>query len=110
MMQRKNAEDFVLATGETHSVKEFVSLAFKHAGVRGLWSGEGMEEKFRVFQENTILAEVNKEFYRPAELTFLHGDSSLAREELGWTPKISFDKLVQRMVECDLKLYEERKS
>jgi len=110
MLNQKEPKEYLLSSNETHSVKEFVSSAFGHAGVHGLWSGEGMEEKFRVFQENTVLAEINKEFYRPAELTFLHGDSSLAREELGWTPKISFDKLVQRMVECDLKLLEEGKS
>ena len=63
-----------------------------------------MDEKFRLFQENTVLAEINKDFYRPAEVELLYGDSTPAREELGWTPKISFDKLVERMVENDLRL------
>jgi GDPmannose 4,6-dehydratase len=105
MLNQEKPKEYLLSSNETHSVKEFVSSAFGHAGVHGLWSGEGMEEKFRVFQENTILAEINKEFYRPAELTFLNGDSSLAREELGWTPEILFDKLVKNMVECDLAIY-----
>ena len=63
-----------------------------------------MDEKFRLFQENTVLAEISEEFYRPAEVDLLYGDSNPAREELGWTPEISFDKLVSRMVENDLRL------
>ena len=62
----------------------------------------GTDEKFRVFQENTILAEINEDFYRPAEVELLYGDSSPARKELGWVPDISFDMLVERMVKHDL--------
>ena len=65
-----------------------------------------MDEKFRVFQENTILAEINEEFYRPAEVELLYGDSSPARKELEWMPKISFDMLVERMVKNDLAIAE----
>jgi GDPmannose 4,6-dehydratase len=103
MLNQEKPKEYVLSSNETHSVKEFVSKAFAVAGIHGLWSGDGKSEKFRLFQENTILAEVNDKFYRPAEVDLLYGDSTPAREELGWTPKISFDKLVERMVENDLK-------
>ena len=94
----------MLSSNETHSVKEFVSLAFQEAGIAGLWSGEGLDEKFRIFQENKILAEVNEEFYRPAEIDLLFGDSNPIREELGWRPQYSFQDLVKRMVNHDLKI------
>jgi GDPmannose 4,6-dehydratase len=69
-----------------------------------------MAEKFRLFQENDVLAEINKKFYRPAEVDILHGDSTPIREELGWEPNISFDKLVESMVENDLAILNREKS
>ena len=110
MVQHETPNDYVVATGETHSVRDFVQRAFGHADVPGLWSGEGMNEKFRVFQENTVLAEINEKFYRPAEVDLLHGDSTPAREELGWKPEISFDKLVESMVDNDLAICRKEKS
>jgi GDPmannose 4,6-dehydratase len=104
MMQQDEPKEHILASGETHSIKDFVTTAFAAAGIPGLWSGEGMDEKFRLFQENTVLAEIDNEFYRPAEVELLWGDSTSARKELGWEPQISFDKLVERMVHCDLAL------
>jgi len=102
MLNQDKPKDYVLSSNETHSVKDFVSKAFAAASVPGLWSGEGMAEKFRLFQGNNVLAEINKKFYRPAEVDILHGDSTPIREELGWEPDISFDKLVESMVENDL--------
>tara|TARA_B100001964_G_scaffold238670_1_gene304597 strand:- start:192 stop:1265 length:1074 start_codon:yes stop_codon:yes gene_type:complete len=102
MLNQDKPKDYVLSSNETHSVKDFVSKAFAAASVPGLWSGEGMAEKFRLFQGNNVLAEINKKFYRPAEVDILHGDSTPIREELGWEPNISFDKLVESMVENDL--------
>jgi GDPmannose 4,6-dehydratase len=104
MLNQDEPKEYVLSSNETHSVKDFVSKAFDEAGIPGLWSGEGMDEKFRVFQENIILAEINEEFYRPAEVDLLYGDSTPARNDLGWSPQISFDKLVRRMVQNDLRL------
>ena len=106
MLNQDKPKDYVLSSGETHSVKSFVEKAFTFAGVPGLWSGEGMEAKFRLFQENKALAEINEKFYRPAEVDLLHGDSTPAREELGWKPEISFDKLVESMVKNDLSLWQ----
>jgi GDPmannose 4,6-dehydratase len=105
MLNQEEPKEYVLSSNETHSVKEFVSLAFKYAGVSGSWGGEGMDEKFKVHDgDAAVLAETIKEFYRPAEVQLLYGDSNPIREELGWKPEISFDKLVQRMVQNDLDL------
>ena len=108
MLNQKEPKEYVLSSNETHSVKEFVSLAFQEAGIAGLWSGEGLDEKFRIFQENKILAEVNEEFYRPAEVDLLYGDSNPIREELGWQPQYSFQDLVKRMVDNDLEIIKKR--
>ena len=105
MLNQSEPNEYVLSSNETHSVKEFVSEAFAAAGVPGLWSGEGMDEKFRLFQENTALAEINEKFYRPAEVELLYGDSNPAREKLGWKPEVSFSDLVKKMVNADLKEY-----
>jgi GDPmannose 4,6-dehydratase len=82
-----------------------VSQAFQNAGIPGLWSGEGLKAKFRIFQENTVLAEVDQKWFRPAEVDLLHGDPSVAEKELGWKRNISFDDMVKDMVESDLILY-----
>jgi GDPmannose 4,6-dehydratase len=108
MLNQEEPKEYVLSSNETHSVKEFVSLAFQEAGIAGLWSGEGVDEKFRVFQENKILAEVNEDFYRPAEVNLLYGDSTPIREELGWKPEFSFQDLVKRMVNNDLEIAKKR--
>ena len=107
MLNQDEPKDYVLASGEVHSVREFVSLAFQNAGIPGLWSGEGLDAKFRVFQNNTPLAEVDEKWFRPAEVSLLHGDPSLAQKELGWKREISFDEMVKDMVELDLSLYTE---
>ena len=104
MLNQKKPKEYVLSSNETHSIKDFVGKAFGHAYVSGFWEGEGLDEKFLHEGNHVPLVEVNKDFYRPAEVELLYGDSSPAREELGWKPEISFDKLVQRMVECDLEL------
>ena len=105
MLNQEKPKEYVLSSNETHSVKEFVSLAFEHAGVSGFWAGEGMDEKFKFHDGNAaVLAEINKKFYRPAEVSLLYGDSNPIREELGWRPEISFGQLVKRMVENDILL------
>ena len=106
MLNQDKPKDYVLASGETHSVKDFVTKAFSHAGIPGLWSGEGLDAKFRLFQENTIMAEVDERWFRPAEVDLLHGDPSVAEKELGWKREISFEKMVQDMVDNDVKRLE----
>jgi GDPmannose 4,6-dehydratase len=105
MLNQDKPKDYVLASGKIHSVRDFVSLAFQNAGIAGLWSGEGKEARFRVFQENTVLAEVDERWFRPAEVTLLHGDPTIAEQELNWKREISFNQMVKDMVDNDIKNY-----
>ena len=103
MLQQDMPEDFVIATGETRTVREFVEKAFACAGVTIRWEGEGVDEKGIDAATGKVLVEVSPEFFRPAEVDLLLGDPTKAREVLGWNPrKTSFDELVRRMVEHDL--------
>ena len=104
MLQQDTPEDFVIATGETRTVREFVESAFSCAGINLRWEGEGVEEKGIDTATGKILVEVSPEFFRPAEVDLLLGDPTKAREVLGWNPrKTSFEELVRRMVEHDLR-------
>lgn len=94
-------QEYVFSSNETHTIKEFVEKAFAVAGINGKWIGEN-EHAMYVSNENKILVQVNPKFYRPAEVELLLGNSDKARKELGWKPKISFDNLVKKMVECDI--------
>ena len=104
MLQQPQADDYVLATGETHSVREFVELAFAEVGRSIVWRGSGVEEKGVDKATGDILVEVDPRFLRPAEVDVLIGDPSKARSKLGWTSKISFASLVQEMVQHDVAL------
>ena len=101
MLQQDVPNDFVLATGETHTVREFVELAFKAAGHTIIWSGSGVEE-IGIDESGRIVVRVDPKFYRPAEVDLLVGNPTKANTELGWKPKISFNQLVERMVKHDL--------
>lgn len=103
ILQYKTAEDFVIATGEQHSVREFCTLAFGYAGIELEWIGKGMEEKGIDKKTGRIFVEVSKEFFRPTDVVTLLGDPTKAKEQLGWNPrKTSFQELVKNMVEHDL--------
>ena len=103
MMQYDVPEDFVIATGEFHSVREFTTLAFSEAGIDVKWIGEGVEEKGIDVNSGKILVEVNPEHFRPAEVEELLGDPTKAKNLLGWNPKAtSFEDLVKIMVTCDM--------
>jgi GDPmannose 4,6-dehydratase len=108
--KRKLVKEYVLSSNETHSIREFIELAFKEAGIEGYWSGDRYLLPNYIIEENPeiksyILAQVNPKFYRPADVEVLLGDSTLARKELGWTPKYSFQDLVREMVYEDIKNY-----
>ena len=103
MLQNDKPEDFVLATGESHSVREFIEEAFRVAGFEIYWEGKGLEEKGRDAKTGKVLVEVSPEFYRPAEVDVLLGDYSKAKRILGWEPKTTFKELVRIMVEEDLR-------
>jgi len=102
MLQRDYPDDFVVGTGETHSIREFVELAAQTAGLVITWAGAGQDEEGRD-QNGNMLIRVNPEYYRPAEVDNLRADPSRARLILGWTPRVSFPELVKRMMENDLK-------
>ena len=101
MLQQDVPNDFVLATGETHTVREFVELAFKVAGHSITWSGSGVDE-IGTDETGRVVVRVDSKFYRPAEVDLLVGNPTKANTELKWKPKISFQELVERMVKNDL--------
>lgn len=102
MLQQDKPEDFVIATGETHSVREFVELAFKRIGIDIIWKGEGIDERGINKKNGKVLVEIEPLYFRPLDVDFLLGDNSKARARLGWEPKIKFEKLVNLMVDYDL--------
>lgn len=101
MLQQPKAKDYVIASGEAHSVREFVVAAFACIGIAIHWEGEGLEE-IGVDQNGRVLVAVDSKYFRPSEVEHLLGDSSRARIELDWSPSISFQELVREMVEEDL--------
>ncbi len=106
MLQQNEADDYVIATGETRTVREFVQTAFSHVGINIIWEGEGVDEKGYDEISGVLRVKVNKDFFRPAEVDLLLGSPKKAEEYLGWKRKIDFEELVRRMVENDLKLLE----
>lgn len=105
ILQQDKPGDYVLATNETHTVREFVELAFAEVGVTVEWKGTGVEEKGYDKATGKLLVDVNPEFFRPAEVEFLWGDASSAERELGWKREVSFPQLVQMMVDEDMKKF-----
>ena len=105
-------QEYVLSSNETHTIKEFIELAFKYAGIDGGWHGNGTGEEFSLTPTtvekfdaaSSILVKINPKFYRPAEVDLLLGNSNLARKDLQWSPKTSFNQLVEKMVRNDLSL------
>ena len=104
MLQQDKPDDFVIATGETHTVREFVELAFRNVGIEIEWQGEGVNEKGIKKGTNEVLIEIDPRYFRPTEVDFLLGDPTKAKEKLGWTPKVRFKELVNLMSDHDLEL------
>lgn len=107
MLQHDQPEDFVIATGIQHSVREFVALAFKQVGIDIIWKGSGINEKGINKKTNKVLVEIDSKYYRPTEVDTLLGDPSNAKLKLGWNPnETSFIRLVEKMVKSDLEYIE----
>lgn len=105
ILQQPKADDYVIATGEYHSVREFTTIAFRRAGIDLRWDGEGVDERGIDRSSGRVLVEVSPRYFRPAEVEQLLGDPTKAREQLGWNPrKTSFEQLVNIMVDSDIKL------
>ena len=105
ILQQEKPEDFVIATGETHSVREFATLAFAEAGMTLDWQGSGINEKGIDTKTGRTVVEVDPRYFRPTEVDLLLGDPSKAEKVLGWKRKVSFTDLVKRMVRYDLDLF-----
>lgn len=103
ILQQDEPDDYVIATGEQYSVREFVEAAFQEVGIRIGWEGEGIQEKGYDDSSGKVLIEVDRRYFRPTEVTDLLGDAAKAKEKLGWQPSVSFKELVAEMVREDLK-------
>lgn len=103
MLQQDIPDDYVIATGENHTIREFIERAFNVADIGITWEGEGVDEVGRDASSGKLLVKVSPEFFRPAENKSVLGDASKAREVLGWKPTLTFDQIVERMVRADLK-------
>jgi GDPmannose 4,6-dehydratase len=110
MMQKDQPDDYVLATGVAHSVREMVELAFAKVGITIAWKGNGVDEKGADAKSGNVLVEVDPHYFRPTEVDSLIGDASKAQRELGWKPVIGFKELVTEMVESDLAVMAKEKA
>lgn len=106
MLQQDKPQDYVIASHETHTVREFVELAFKAVGTEIRWNGSGVDETGTDAATGKVIVKINPKFYRPAEVDLLLGDPSKAESELGWKREVSFEKLVSLMTENDIALVE----
>ena len=104
MLQQEEADDYVIATNETRTVREFVDTAFKHVGMDIVWEGEGVDEIGKDKATGKVVVKVNPKFFRPAEVELLIGNPAKAEKALGWEREISFAELVERMVKNDMEL------
>jgi GDPmannose 4,6-dehydratase len=108
ILQHKDPDDFVIATGETHSVREFLEEAFSHAGMNVKSNGKkGIEEQYINLENNKPVVKIDQKYFRPAEVDFLLGDPSKAKKMLGWKPRTLFKDLVKEMFEADLKIIQQ---
>jgi GDPmannose 4,6-dehydratase len=109
MLQQAKPDDYVLATGEAHSVREFVEKAFAHVGRGIVWQGKGVEERGIDKASGASLVEIDPRYFRPTEVECLLGDASKARKKLGWHHRVTFDDLVKEMVDADMAQFQGRK-
>ena len=110
ILQAKEPDDYVIATGVQHTVREFATLAFKNVGIELKWEGKEINEKGIDIKTGKVVVEVSEQFYRPTDVVNLLGDPSKAKEKLGWNPqKTSYEELVRIMSEHDFKLAKQEK-
>ena len=106
MLQQDAPDDYVIATGRTHSIRDMICLAFSHIGLELTWSGEGVDT-MATDQNGVVRVRTNPKFFRPAEVDLLIGDPAYAKEKLGWETKTTFEQLIHMMVESDLAIVQE---
>ena len=105
MLQQKKPKDYVVSTGKTYSIKYFINLATKYLGLKTKWVGKGLNEKLINLANKQVIIKINPKFFRPAEVNILKGNSSLARKNLKWSPKINLKNLVKIMIDDEIKYY-----
>lgn len=110
MLQKDVPEDFVIATGETRTIREFIEIAFRTQNIEITWKGQGVDEVGIRSDTGAVVVSVDPTYFRPAEVDLLIGDATKAKEKLGWTAKTSFTQLVEEMVHSDIKSYSTRKT
>ena len=103
ILQYKKPDDFVLSTGKSFSVKEFVEIAFKYVGIKVIWKGKGLKEIGINSKTKKVIVSVSKLYFRPTEVDFLRGNSNKARRELKWKNKINLKKMISDMIDSELK-------
>jgi len=104
MLQQNEPEDYVMATGVTTTVRDFITMAFKEAGIELKWEGKGIEEKGKNKADGKVLVEIDPRYFRPAEVELLIGDPTKAKTKLGWEPKVKLPELVKMMMDYDIEL------
>jgi GDPmannose 4,6-dehydratase len=109
MLQQDEPDDYVVATGETHTVREFIEKAFKKVGIAIEWQGSGENEIGADDQSGKVLVKIDPKYFRPTEVDLLIGDASKAKKKLGWAPRVKFEELVNIMVEADWELAKKEK-
>jgi len=106
MLNQEKPKDYILSSGKAHTIRDFVETAFRFVGIDGYWVSSGIKEKYKTASIDQELVKINPKFYRPAEVEYLLGNSNAAKEGIGWLPKVSFKKLVEKMVINDQKQLE----
>ena len=104
MLQQEEPEDFCIATGSQHSVRDFVNFAWAHLGKKIIWEGEGLHERGYDAESKDLIVSVDPRYFRPTEVETLLGDATKAKEKLGWQPKISLEELIKEMMDHDLNI------
>ena len=107
ILQQDKPDDYVIATGESHTVKDFCELAFKEVGMDIEWQGTGIDEKAIDTKNGRTLVRVDPKYFRPTEVDYLLGDATKAKKKFGWKPTVKFEELVEIMVNADLNNHEE---
>ena len=104
MLQQEQPDDYVIATGKSYTIREFVKRAFEYVGIKIIWKGKGLNEIGIDKTNNKTLIKINKKFRRPTEVDLLVGDATKAREKLGWKPRYTIDDIIAEMMEYDISM------
>ncbi len=105
MLQRKKPKDYVIATGRTYSIKEFINISAKYLDMNVVWSGKGLKEKLIDKKNNKVIIKINPKFFRPSEVNILTGNYGKAKKDLSWTPKVNLKQLIKIMIDEEIKYY-----